>query len=205
MIFELSANASHLLVGKLQFPKTIKTVPFLPLWCSGFLLKREVDHKTKELIFQVPQYQQQTSFYFLVTETVKPAKLNASTLQNNLVYLSIPEHTPYKLYYFESKKPGKESYWTIEEHLLHHPDQRIPDNTIILLYRPDAIAKIEGGSQFELPTITFINHLVTLFGSEKEMASYTDLCAAASISINTFHSFFPQSIKFDKNRTLVAS
>lgn len=174
-------------VGTIHFPDVIETIPTLPLYYKGARLVGEQSKMAKSVTYSINAEPSETEFYVLITP-VAPTPVTID--ENTIKYFKVPKHTHYVCYklimqssYIQDesrrKKEGNMSYsWLADKVTLDN--ERIPLNTITIIYNPKLIDKIDGGDAVMLPKICFK-------GSAQEHADYAVSSLLASIDTNPFH------------------
>ena len=210
-------NSASLMMGTIQFPQSIKTVPTLRVYCGGRIVPSTIDQENKSVSFSIPRYAQQFHFNLLIAEKINFA-LSSSKYQsgnhNTAAYMKLEENQPYKLYslllvpqFADGVKDTKLRYtWQIKNESIHHKDLKIPDDAIILCYNPDWIAGIQGSNAFELPTIEISPNILELSGSEKTLHDRSTQIMLAALDSDTMHATQnDQQIKQEENRITIAA
>lgn len=218
-----SISSGKLTLGAIQFPSTIAKVPTIRIYYGGHKIATTPNNETKQLTFSIPKGINQNSFYLLVTEAIDFSfaknKYDGSNIVNTINYLKVFPHKPYRLFKFTiheksaptattltspSAKPALE--WIVEECTLTSADLRIPDMAIVVCYNPNFIDSILPKSGiFSLPTITLKQNMLELTGSEAKLHDISDALIMACINTDTIHATLDESIKREKNYTLIAA
>jgi len=198
----------NLFVGNILFPQTIKTVPQVLLYQRGIKLQTETDDSSKKIQFTVTEERKCKKIHFLVTQYVQP------NIEKNIVTgLKIGRKQDYKLYKLrliekrntqksDSEKNNTSYHWQIEEKKLA-PERRIPDDTLIVIFNPNYIEKIDEGSSFELPKIWIRPDILELAGSEEKLHDEVNELLMASLDLNILHSKPTSEIKPNHKKKLV--
>lgn len=208
---ELSGKA--LLYVNIQFPSEIEKVPCVRTYYCGIrVTKSEYNNSAKKITFSIPAWQQ-TSFNLVITEWYVPQ--TEQNDNNTVKYLKIPEGFHYKYYLLTltQQAPGninkqEESHasqnitWQIQENK-ELPNRQIPDDTLIIVYNPDYIEKLEGGNAAELPTIYIKPNILQLLGSEERLHEYSDSLLLAALNLDSLHASLQQQIKH-VDKTVIA-
>ena len=175
-------------VGTIKFPDAFDVAPSLAMYYKGVRLEGEKSKLSKTVTYSISAEPRETEFYLLVTPT---APTPVAIEENTINYFKIPKKTKYICYKLHMdvdqirdearrKKDGNLCYsWRTERIALDY--DRIPLNTITIIYNPAFIDKIEGGDAVMLPKITFK-------GSPKEHTEYAINSLLAAPDINPFHS-----------------
>ncbi len=221
--------AQNVIMGTIQFPHNVKKIPAIRVRSGGKIISYnscEIDQKAKKFTFCAPKFNGQKEFYLLITEIVNFEKIKSSGFEeshNTIDYLKIDPSKPYKLYVLkletiqsdtaDKKKSAShnhtqesvEYHWTIEEQLVPLQTGRIPDDTIVVCFNPTFVAKLEGGSAFELPTIKLKNNLTELYGSEDKFIDLSNKLLLSSLDIDAIHARGQQVVKNEHQRNIIAA
>ncbi len=165
-----------LIFGTIQFPTSIMRAPSMRIYFEGRKLSGEIEGS--RLIYSLGLDTYQTYLYLLVTEVIEPQKEG-----NTIQYLKVPARAPYKLYALElnkektddnlsdqNKQPTQahEATWNIRQVSLPRTG-RVPDQAIIMLYRPDFIHTVQGGDAISLPTVMIASDVIQKAGSAQNL------------------------------------
>lgn len=189
---------TSLMVGTIQFPQSIATVPAIRVYSCGKKIPFqlcEVDHESKQFMFRIPQITKNSQFYILVSQEIHfsaQASKNQNLKSNTIDYLKVLPNQLYAFYELTltSTKDALDKVipkWIIEKKNLDTSTGKVPDETIIICYDPFCIDSLSGGSTFELPTITLKPNLLTLLGSEKELQTLSNKMLISAIDSDTVH------------------
>lgn len=186
------------MVGSIQFPKTVEYLEGIRIWCGGKKIKSETDPEGKKVTFSLTTNKHQNYFYLLVTEHPGSQMAEDNTIQ----YLkSHPLHA-YKFYSLELLDHGT---WRIKELKISLETGRIPDDTIIVYYNPEYIEKVSGGNHIELPKIFLKNDIISLAGSQDRLRDQSIELLLSSLDFDTLHDTIKQTVKQDISlKTIVA-
>lgn len=158
------------------------------------------------ITFEIPADPKEKGLFLLITDIeprpVSEQASDGSVIVNTFQHLELSPNASYRFFVLESSNQGK---WSITEEKLSS-DQTIPDKTITLLYFPELIVHIEGGSLSELPTI-FINplpdeldtHLLQVEISERLLKMHM-----GAINLNTIHTPVKHLLHHKENKILIA-
>lgn len=210
-----TAFAHSLLMGTIQFPQSLSTVPTIRVYCAGKIIPCSVDQKTKTLTFSIPKYAQQHHFNLVITEKVRfgfsPTKYEDKPA-NTPSYLKLEQKQPY-LYYsllltpeFTESESAQLTYrWRIRPESLS-TERKIPDDAIIVCCDANWIAGIDSSNSFEFPTIEIKPDLLELAGSQEKLREASARLMLAALDSDTMHALAtPQEMKQDKNRITIAA
>lgn len=182
-----------LFIGSIQFPSIVEVVPSIRVYYSGRKIMCETDELGKKITFSIPEYKQRTFFYLLIAPSIE-----FGSHENTVPFLKLQKNCPYKFYGMElvkvetqDKKKKKSSpfeyAWIVRELNLCLPDDRIPDDTIIVRYHPDYVQSIEGGNMIEFPKITIRPDILKLTGSEAKLHDISNRWFLAALHTDTIH------------------
>lgn len=202
-----------LMLGIIQFPQTITTVPVPRVYYMGKTIPCESHEGEKKVTFDLPKNKHLHHFYLLITESISYTLKNNETINElqTVDYIRVPDNQLYKMYELEltTKRVTEDDqesfyYWAINEKQLDDDSQRIPDETIIVLYSPEYIETVMGGNTFELPSIVVKSDVVDLAGSEQQLYNKSIELQLASLNSDTIHAPLKHAIKQIGHRTLIA-
>lgn len=193
-----SITAPSLMIGTIQFPQSIQTIPIIRVYSCGKKIPFqlcEVDLDAKQFIFRIPEIRQKTRHNILITHEIHfetQVHKNQQLTSNTINYLKVPHHQDYTFYELtltetKDKQDKAISTWIIEEKKLNAHTGQIPDETIIICYDPSYVDSLSGGSPFELPAITLKSNLIALLGSEAELQKRSNSMLIAAIDPDTVH------------------
>jgi hypothetical protein len=165
---------------------------------KGQEIKTEVDGNT--LLFRIPISKQQHRLLLLFIEDFDNVfkEVIEDVQQITVDYQVARVNTPYHL--FELQRADQT--WNVIERLLPD-DGRIPDNTIIVRCPAHYLKSIEGGSYYQLPTITLKDNIVQLAGSEKQLEDKSIELHMASLDLAPFLEPMKETKKLVGNRILI--
>lgn len=195
---------SSLMVGTVQFPQSVKTVPVIRIYSCGKKIPLqlcEIDNESKQFIFRIPQIMKQTQFHLLITQEIhfETRTYKHLSIENNTInYLKVLPHQSYAFYEItltETKDQSDKtlSSWIIEKKELDQKTGKIPDETIIVCYDSFYVDFLSGESSsagespFTLPTITLKSNLLSLLGSEQELQKLSNKMLLSAIDSDTVH------------------
>lgn len=197
-----SIATPSLMIGTIQFPLSIQTIPIIRIYSCGKKIPFqlcEIDQDAKQFIFRIPQIIQHSQCYILITQKIqfesRPHK-NQQLANNTINYLKVPPHQPYIFYELtltetKDKQDKTVSSWIVEQKTLDPLTNQIPDETIIVCYDPsyvDSLKTLSGeNSAFTIPTITLKPNLIALLGSEDELQKSSTRMLIAAIDPDTVH------------------
>ena len=210
-------NGYNLMLGTIQFPKTVKTVPNVRMYYSGKIVSGKIDKSAKTISFSIPRYNQtQMRYSLVVTESIQfdTPKALENPGSNIVEHMRIPRGNDYKLYTLLliprfSDDPSAQAQPKYHWRIL--PDQalgnQIPDDALIVLLDPNWIDTIEGENSFELPIIKLKPNIVELTGSSENFYDKSAQLLLAAIDSDTIHDSVHsyENIKQDKNRITIAA
>lgn len=204
LVHSMSAMQANIILGGVQFPKSIGKLPPLRIYHCGRIIKTEKDLASKKIIFQIPKGSYQSHFFILVCDSVEFVTRNSNKTElhdNTIAYLKVDTQKSYKLYsvllapheahneaepahIFLNKEKINYS-WHIQEKALDSSG-RIPDDTLIISYPADSIDFLRPESMFELPTIIIKENVLELLGST-QLAELSDKLIIESLHLDALH------------------
>jgi len=209
-IYSLDKNV---FVGNIIFPKDIKNLPQVSLYRRGIKIKTENEASNKKIQFTISEDKSCRKFYMLITKTVTP------DIEENVVkYLKISPNQNYNLYELtiftnqesainpiNKKEEIKETYsWQIQQKRINK-EGIIPDDTLIVIFNPDYIDKLEGGSNLELPKIIIKKDILKQAGSEEKLTDETNELLLSSLDLKILHSNPASEVKPEYKKRLVVA
>ncbi|MGB8367202.1 MAG: hypothetical protein WCD44_02480 [Candidatus Babeliales bacterium] len=216
-----SLHARSLVMGIIQFPRLLKKAPSIRIYYGGKIINSHAHEDTPKVTFEVSKNNRQTIFYLLVTEYIQyqVKKCNNSTWASNTIdYLQLPKEQAYKFYRLEllpdtlepidpfpkqaQAEKNKTYHWQVKEEQLPTTG-KIPDETIVACYFPEAIVITNGGNKLELPPITIKRNILEQMGSEEKLHEESIKLQIASLDTDTIHAPTKQEIKQGQQRTLI--
>lgn len=222
MTSHANPSATPLILGTFQFPQNILSVPVPRIYHMGKTIPCEVHEGTKKVTFDLPKQKDTHRFSLIITESIKyELKKNDFLNQQTVDYIYVPAGKPYKYYELklaDVKKEGvlaamhedgkkedtKKLAWKIKEKQLTLSTHRIPDEAIVVLYSPEYIDGLSGGSSLELPVITIKSDVVDLAGSAENLYENSIKLQLASLNSDTIHLPLKHAIKQLGQRTIIA-
>lgn len=217
--------ATPLILGTFQFPQNILSVPVPRIYHMGKTIPCEVHEGTKKVTFDLPKQKDTHRFSLVITESIKyELKKNDFLNQQTVDYIYVPSGKPYKYYELKladvkketalvtavsivedsKKEDGKKLGWKIKERQLAFNTHRIPDEAIVVLYSPEYIDGLSGGTSLELPVITIKSDVVDLAGSAENLYESSIKLQLASLNSDTIHLPLKHAIKQLGQRTIIA-
>jgi hypothetical protein len=158
------------------------------------------------ITFEIPADPREKKLFLLVTDLeprpVSEQAPDGSVILNTFQHLELSSNASYRFFILEVSDQGK---WSITEEQLSS-DRIIPDQTITLLYFPELIARIEGGSLSELPTV-FINplpHELDTHFLQAEISERLLKMHMGAINLNTIHTPVKHLLHHKDNKILIA-
>lgn len=207
---QLNDHSCPLVLGSLQFPYSVEQIPVPRIYFLGKTIPCEIHKSERKITFDIPKNRFCKECYLLITEsidyTLKKSKYMADV--QAIDHIKVPQNQPYKFYRLTLvKDPQPDSdlyYWKVAQEGLPNDSRRIPDETIIILYTPDYVAQITGGSLLELPTIVMKSDIVALAGSQDALFEQSIALQLASLNSDTIHAPLKHAIKQLGSTTLIA-
>lgn len=203
-----------ILVGNIQFPSSITTVPNIRVYYAGHKIPCENRDDTKKVIFSIPEHKERTIFYLLIS-----ADLDFFSHENTVPFLKLKKNSIHKFYILqrvpiEQKEKRKKNdslpqqayTWLVKELPLNLPDERIPDETIIIRYHSEFVQGLEGGNAIEFPKIIIKNDFLALVGSEEKLHQISNKLFFAALNTDTIHEAPPSEFILTMgNKALIAT
>lgn len=203
--------STPLILGAFQFPQTIMSVPVPRIYYMGKTIPCEVHEGTKKVTFDLPKQKNTHQFFLLITESIScELKKNDFLNQQTIDYIYVPVGKTYKYYKLtltnEKKEPEElpKLCWKIKEKQLALNTNRIPDEAIVVLYSPEYIDGLSGGTSLELPVISIKPDVVDLAGSAENLYESSIKLQLASLNSDAIHAPLKQVVKQIGQRTLIA-
>ncbi len=217
-------HARSLMMGMIQFPRTLKKTPSIRIYYCGKIVNSHTHKDMPKVTFEVSKNNHQTTFYLLVTEQIQYQIKTCNHLgwqSNTIDYLRLPPKQPYKFFRLELlpdvletmnaiktsktnelETENKQYHWQVYEEQLPATG-KIPDETIVVCYFPELITMNKGGNKLELPPITIKRNIIDQMGSEEKLYEESLKLQIASLDTDTIHVPTKQEIKQDQQRTLI--
>ena len=195
-----------LFIGTIQFPNTIKKVPNIRVYCSGHIIKTETDDDSKKLTFSIPESKNKKRFSLLIDPSLQEYKFYQFELvkKNAEQNGESKDKTKSIKNHEQPENHNADYHWVIEEDHLALEDGRIPDDTVIICYKPSYIEGLQGGTKLEFPHIRIKNNILQLAGSEDQLHDTSITLLLSSLDYDTIHRSIRQEIKQDYQKTLIA-
>ncbi len=218
-ILTSAINGYNLMLGTIQFPKTLETVPNLRIYHSGKIISGKVDNANHTVSFSIPKYSSsQIRYSLIITESIEfasPKPAPGQEASNIIEYIKVPDGSEYKLYTLLlvprfSDEPGKQAkpnyHWRILQDRTRL-NNKIPDDAIIVILDPSWIDTVRGESSIELPTINVKSNVVELSGSQQNFYDKFTQLLLAAIDSDTMHDATTsnQAIRQEQNRVTIAA
>lgn len=215
MLSSTTADAHSLLMGTIQFPQTIGTVPTLRIYCAGKIIPCTIDQENKSISFTIPKYAQQQHFNLVITEKVNfgfSSSKYQSSPNNTPSFMKLADGQPYLLYsllltpeFSETEQAHLTYRWRVRPDTVSK-DRKVPDDAIVICYPANWVAGVTSANSFELPTIEIKPNLLELTESEQQLRQASAKLMLAALDSDTMHATQAQpTIKQDKNRIIIAA
>lgn len=97
----LAENSPYLMMGTIQFPDSIGSVPSIRVYRGGHKILCETDEDSKKITLTIPREPREEAFYLLVSESIQFHQIEPEqegTMQNTISYFRVPKGKPYTLY-----------------------------------------------------------------------------------------------------------
>ncbi len=208
-----SIQAYNLLLGSIQFPKTLSTIPQVRIYHSGKIIKCEVDQINKMITFGITQYSQsQIRYPLMITESIEFALSNKTKNDSNntIQYIRVPHDQDYKFYtlllvpQFNPNNVMPTYHWKIINDRIRF-NNKIPDDAIIICIDPAWVDDLHTDNGFALPTVTIKSDILSICGSYNKFMDKSAQMLLAAIDSDTMHSNTEQTIKLQENRLMIAA
>jgi len=218
----VSSYTKSVFIGSIQFPHTLQSVPAVRVFCGGNKISTEKNDVSKRITFTIPEDKRRTQFPLIITENVQ---FEVEEDSNTIKCLKIPGKQKYKFYMLEllkvekpsnpeSEKPMRVSHlynpatsytyeWLIHEEKGPLTDGRIPDDSIVVYYKPAYIQELKGGNAFELPRIIIKKDIVQLAGSEEKLHDTSKSLILSSLDLNAIHANILPEVTQESRRTVI--
>lgn len=96
-----STAAQNLMMGTIQFPSSIATVPDIRVYRGGRKILCEQDQDSKKITLTIPREPREQMFYLLISESISFHQVDSDhpeEAQNTIGYFRVPKKQDYKLY-----------------------------------------------------------------------------------------------------------
>jgi len=186
------------LMGAIQFPKSLSSIPGIRVYCGGQKLTTEIDNEGKKVVFTLSCERNQSLFYMIITEQLQLALAEDNTIN----HLKLAAGASYKLFAVQQRADHS---WLVQEKRLSLTDSRIPDNSIILCYDPNYVETLSGGTGLELPKLVLKDNLIQLAGSEKKLLDHAAELMLSTLDFDALHAPSKMAVRQDhRSKTIVA-
>ena len=193
------ASQSSLLLGTIQFPRTVEAIQDVPVIYHGDPASTQIDQTNHAITFWIPRESSQFGFKLLIVEPqyVEPvslaSKYHADTT-NLVAYHKVKSGSAYRFFNLmlvpEIKKDTNGinlvTYsWKVREERI--PDAgKIPDDAVIMHAVPDWVDSVVATDGFNFPTVQMKDDLIKQAGSEKEFKERLEKIALARLDLKQF-------------------
>lgn len=215
-VFLYATGEKSLFIGTIAFPSAVEIVPNIRVYYAGHKIKSETDECGKKITFTISEQKQRTFFFLLITPDIE-----FCSHENTVPCLKLKKNIPYKFYVMElvaieapkkRKRPGAnlmeknvEFVWIIRQIELNLPDDRIPDETLIVRYHPDYIQSLEGGNHIQFPKIIIRSDILKVTGSEARLHEISNRWFLAALNTDTIHDTVSSEIRINpQSKTVLA-
>ena len=173
--------------GAILFPSELAQVPSVRIYYCG--QKVATDAQGKMLRFSIPQESGLKRMYLLVTTKIRPvtAREGNGALANMIDHLMVPDEQPYKFFVLVMDRTGTTPRWKVERELDLNDSRYVPDNTLIVLWRPDCIERLDETDGFVLPRVICAGDMVNRFGSEQLLQEFATEMWIEALNSDLFH------------------
>jgi len=199
-----------LFVGNIQFPQCIKTIPQIALYRGGTKINTENDNANKNIQFTISDDKSCKTLFILITQEVIPhiknhtvQYLKTSPNQSCKFYqMTIVEYEDRSRHIETDKKRCK---WEICETKLSN-NEKIPDNTLIIIFNPECVEKIEGGNELELPKIVIKQNILDIVGgSEEKLHDQEVELLMSCLDLNLIHTKSTPKVEQNLQKKLIVA
>lgn len=196
-IAQLQAHPISMMVGTIEFPRTIKTIFPYKIFYEGQQVKTEIEGN--RLLFTIPINRLMSRFFILFVEDphyILKESTDAAA-QNTVDYLK--SGAVYRI--FELQSLG--GSWRVKEYLL--PESLIvPDYTIIVYMPPSYIDSLVGGKGREFPRVMIKENILELIGgSLDELKHKAEELIIEAINMNALHVPVQEATRIAGNKRIV--
>lgn len=205
-IMAITIDNPTMLSIAIQFPKILKKTPDVYACKSGIRISPDCDKNGNTISFNFLESRDQTHFWLLIIPEVPEFKMVSS---GTVDYLRIEPTQNYKFYSLSlelkttpsrSNRVQQPDYtWTINECEIPDKNGRLPEETLIIVYNPDFVDHLAGGSSTELPTIVIRNDILVLNGTEDQFYEKSIEILLSSIDYNAIHAAIEKEVRYDLN------
>ncbi|MCX5922820.1 MAG: hypothetical protein NTX86_05860 [Candidatus Dependentiae bacterium] len=203
--------AKGLLIGSIQFPASLTSIPELRVYRGGNKVACETHEAAKKISFAIPEDKTRTQFSLVITvppSNIKKEQQFKSVKDTNVIeYLTVQPKQTYKFYClellaFEEDEENITHRWIIKEQKNGLVGGRIPDDAIIVYYKPEWIGSVEGGTVngnvIELPKIMIKENIIQLAGSAIKLKETSESILISAMDLDAIHSTFKKEILQNK-------
>jgi len=201
----------NLFVGNIIFPQNMKDIPQISLYRRGLKIKTETDNASNKIQFTISDDKACNQFYILITKNIR------AKVEDNTVHHLTADPNQSKFYRIQIQINGTprhplteknngtkaEFAWRITP-LTIYESGIIPDNTLIIIFNPDYVDKLEGGNNLELPKIVIKKNILELAGSQEKLLQEADELIMGSVDFLTLSHIKPKpEIKLNPEKKVV--
>lgn len=214
LFFTFNAHSTSLMLGTIKLPHSSSLMP-LRMYYDGRIIQSELHTTQSKINYEIPWIHGQATLYILVTEAIEEVYKRSPNIQgsiNTIDYLKVPKQQNYKLYKLDlmiketldldEKSTIKTYSWNIQEIDLAI-NRRIPDQTIIIIYIPEFVEALEGGTQLEIPTIIMKQNSFGLINTEKNIYEKLIELQLSAVDNNTIHAPIKKTVQHTTNKTII--
>jgi len=177
------------LAGSIAFPSSLTNAPSLRVYYCG--QKVATDTFGSTVRFTINKESDNERMYVLVTTKIRPVSARIGVgehLINTIDHLRVPNGQAYKFYALvRDKRADGSARWRVERKLELNESRCIPDDTLIVLWRPDCIAKLEDDSTQVFPRLVCKDDTVNRFGSSQQLHEFATEMWMEAINSDFFH------------------
>ena len=214
LIVSSNLLCQSLIMGTIQFPRDLPSIPGIRIYHSGKIINATPDHENKTLTFSLPRYGQQFKYTILVTRSLDFATTK-SDLGTMIDFMRLAAGQDYKMFTLllvpKCKEPhereAKLSYtWRIKQDLILNREHKIPDDAIVICLDPQWVDTMSGTSELELPTLFIKSNLEQICGSQSIFYDQLAQIVLTAMDSDIYHNRDTKhNIKQLQNRVLIAA
>ncbi len=210
----ISLYSQSLIMGSIQFPRELPSVPSVRIYYSGKIIKCTADQEHKRITFSLPKFGRQFRYSIVVT----PALDFATTPQVDatmISFMKLAQGQDYKMFnLFLAPKfadpndtHAKLEYnWRVNNDFIFNQERKIPDDAIVICMDPMWVDRFAPATEFELPTLHIKSDIATLCGSQENFYDESTKILLAAMDSDAFHdAYSKEHIKQRDNCIMIAA
>jgi hypothetical protein len=210
-----SSYTQSLIMGCIQFPKELPSVPSVRIYYSGKIIKTTPDHEQKKIHFSLPKFGRQFRYSIVITPLLEFAKNTKADTPIMIDFMKLPNTQNYKMFTLllmpkfqdpEDTDAKLEYAWRVKDDWILNKDHKIPDDAIIICMDPQWIDHIGGATEYELPTVYVKSNVVNICGSSDNFYDQSAKILLAAMDSDAFHNASEEPyIKQKENCIMIAA